>query len=368
MANARVLWHQRAVIRTAAILSLLLATAAPAQEPASPAPPASVDQALPSGEAGFAGWLTGFRRQAIADGLPASAVDAVTAGLRYDPRVVELDRAQPDDSAWQPSVFSTYLDKHLTTTQIARGRAVAADLAPTLAAITARTGVPSGIILGIWGMESNYGAFTGNFDVPQALASLAYDGRRRSLFTKELEAAVRIVAEGRASRAQLRGSWAGAMGQPQFLPSSFLAHAADGNGDGRADIWTSRADVAASIAAYLRDAGWVGGERWGMRVTVPATLDRETVRNPVVPMTCVRPMQKHSRWLSIADWRALRVAPVTGDMWPADMTQATLVEPDGPGTAAYLTFGNYRALLDYNCSNFYALSVALLGDALEQGR
>jgi len=319
-------------------------------------------------EAGFADWLAGFRRQAVADGLPASAVDAVTAGLHYEPRVVELDRAQPDDSAWQPSVFSTYLDKHLTAAQIARGRAVAAGMTPTLAAISARNGVPVGIILGIWGMESNYGAVTGSFDVPRALASLAYDGRRRALFTRELEAAIRIVADGRATRAQLKGSWAGAMGQPQFLPSAFAAHAADGDGDGRTDIWTSRADVAASIAAYLRDAGWVRGQRWGMRVTVPATLDREGVRNPVVPPTCTRPMQKHSRWLSLAAWRALGVTPVAGAAWPVDETmQATLVEPDGPGAAAYLTFGNYRALLDYNCSNFYALSVAVLGDALERG-
>lgn len=317
-------------------------------------------------EAGFAAWLADFRRQATAGGLPGSAVDAVTADLHYDPRVVELDRAQPDDSAWQPSVFSTYLGKHLSTAQFARGRAVETELASTLAAITAKTGVPPGIVLGIWGMESNFGAVTGSFDVPRALASLAYDGRRRALFTRELEAAIRIVADGRATRAQLKGSWAGAMGQPQFLPTSFLAHAADGNGDGRADIWTTRADVAASIAAYLRDVGWVRGQRWGMRATVPASLDREVVRNPVVPTTCVRPMSKHSRWLSLAAWRALGVTPAAGATWPGDDTQqATLIEPDGAGTAAYLTFANYRALLDYNCSNFYALSVALLGDALD---
>ncbi len=358
---------QHSVTSTAAILGLLLVTTAVTQ-PLAPdlAPPTAIVQV--NSEAGFADWLAGFRKQAIVDGLPASAVDAVTADLHYEPRVVDLDRAQPDDSAWQPSVFSSYLDKHLTTVQIARGRAVAAELGPTLATIAAKTGVPGGIILGIWGMESNYGAVTGSFDVPRALASLAYDGRRRALFSRELEAAIRIVADGRASRAQLRGSWAGAMGQPQFLPSSFLAHATDGSGDGRADIWTSRADVAASIAAYLRDAGWVRGQPWGLRVTVPGGLDREVVRNPVAPATCVRPMSKHSRWLSLAAWRALGVTPAAGAAWPADDTlQATLIEPDGAGTAAYLTFGNYRALLDYNCSNFYALSVALLGDALGGG-
>ncbi len=385
MAVTRELWHSVRVPSTTALLGLLLTAAVSTQivpAPSDPAPsiaatalPTSTSAnsvapssatAQPNTEAGFANWLVGFRKQAISDGLPPSAVDAVAAGLRYDPRVVELDRAQPDDSAWQPSVFSSYLDKHLTPAQVTRGRAVAADLGPALASISAKTGVPSGVILGIWGMESNYGAVTGSFDVPRALASLAYDGRRRALFTRELEAAIRIVADGRAARAQLKGSWAGAMGQPQFLPSSFLAHAADGNGDGRADIWTSRADVAASIAAYLRDAGWVRGQRWGMRVTVPAGFGRELVRDPVVPATCVRPMSKHSRWLSLAAWRALGIKAAAGAIWPADDTlQATLIEPDGAGTAAYLTFGNYRALLDYNCSNFYALSVALLGDALD---
>lgn len=317
-------------------------------------------------DAGFGAWLAEFRRGAVAKGLPADAVDATTAGLRYDPHVVALDRAQPDDSAWKPSVFATYLDRHLDAAKVARGRTVAASLAPELAAISARTGVPAAIILGIWGMESDFGfGSIGGFDVPRSLASLAYDGRRAALFTRELEAAVRIVAEHRATRAQLKGSWAGAMGQPQFLPSAFLANATDGDGDGRADIWASRADVAASIATYLQHAGWVRGERWGMRVQVPPRFDRDGIRNPVEPSTCIRPMRKHSRWLTIGEWRALGLTPMDAGAWPADATRATLIEPDGAGTPAYLTFDNYRALLDYNCSNFYALSVALLGDALE---
>jgi len=314
--------------------------------------------------AGFDDWLAGFRRDALAQGLPATAVDTVLTGVRYQPRVVELDRSQPDDSAWRPSLFAPYLARHLDAARIARGRAMHDRLAAALAPISARTGVPAGIILGIWGMESDFGTGgTGNFDVPSALASLAYDGRRGALFTRELLATVRIVAEHRASRADLRGSWAGAMGQTQFLPSAFLAHATDGDGDGRADIWTSRADVAASIATYLQHAGWVRGQRWGMAVDVPAALDRDAVRNPVVPTTCIRPMQKHSRRLTVGEWRALGIT--SRAHWPADVTPATLIEPDGGGEPAYLTFDNYRALLDYNCSNFYALSVALLADAIE---
>ena len=358
MTQATRLWHQDGVKLIVFSIALVLAGVAPAQT-------LDADPPLATDEAGFEAWLGQFRADAIAKGMPARAVDATLAGVRYSPRVVELDRAQPDDSAWKPSVFATYLDKRLEPVRIGRGLAVRNDMRRTLDDIAARTGVPASIILGIWGMESNYGVVTGNFDVPRALASLAYDGRRRVLFTRELEASVTIVARGLADRSQLRGSWAGAMGQPQFLPSSFLANATDGDGDGRADIWNSRADVAASIAAYLQHAGWQRGQRWGMRVSVPDTLDRSQVRNPVAPTTCVRPMEKHSRWLSIREWRALGLTPQGSAAWPADETLATLVEPDGPGNAAFLTFQNYRALLDYNCSNFYALSVALLGNALE---
>lgn len=357
MTPAGALWHQAGVKLPVLVLALLSAATLSAQT-------LDADPPLAADQAAFATWVGNFRTAAINKGMPAAAVDATLAGVRFSPRVVELDRAQPDDSAWKPSVFATYLERRLEPVRIGRGRAVAAELRPALDRIAAQSGVPVAIILGVWGMESSYGTVTGSFDVPQALASLAYDGRRRDLFTRELEATVTIVARGLADRSQLRGSWAGAMGQPQFLPSSFLAHATDGDGDGRADIWNSRADVAASIATYLQHAGWRRGESWGMRVTVPDTLDRDKLRNLFAPKSCVRPMEKHSRWLSVGEWRALGLTQPSGLSWPADETQATLVEPDGPGTPAFLTFHNYRALLDYNCSNFYALSVALLGDAL----
>ena len=155
------------------------------------------------------------------------------------------------------------------------------------------------------------------------------------------------------------------MGQPQFLPSSLLAYGTDGDGDGRIDIWTSGDDVAASISRYLQTKGWQRGQGWGVAVNVPPALDRERVRNLVQPTECVRVLAKHSRWIPLGEWRRLGLGRADGNPWPGEDTLATLVEPDGPGGAAYLTFGNYRRLLDYNCSNFYALSVALLGDALK---
>jgi lytic murein transglycosylase len=333
--------------------------AAHAQE-ATPAAPVQ-----PVANPGFSAWLDDYARAAQSRGLDAAAIAATTDGLSYSPRVVELDRAQPDDSARTQSLFSDYLSRRLDGSRINRGRALHDDMAAKFADIEARTGVPANIILGIWGMESSYGVNTGSFDVPRAVASLAYDGRRRELFTRELDASVAIVAKGLARRDELKGSWAGAMGQPQFLPSSYLAYAVDGDGDGHADIWNSNADVAASVGNYLAKNGWRRGQSWGMRVVVPGSLERWRVRNLVQPDQCVRPMQRHSRWISVGEWKALGLIPM-GKPWPADDTLATLVEPDGPGTPAYLTFGNYRALMAYNCSNFYALSVALLGDAIDQ--
>ncbi|WP_419814740.1 lytic murein transglycosylase [Glacieibacterium sp.] len=316
-------------------------------------------------ETGFQGWLSTFRAQAQGQGIRTETLDAALAGVQYSPRVVELDRGQPDDNGSGVTLFSDYLARRLEPVREGRGRSARERNAAKLAEIEASTGVPATIILGIWGMESSYGAVTGNFDVIRSLASLAYDGRRRELFTRELLAALTIVDRGMASPAKLRGSWAGAMGQPQFLPSSFVAYAVDGNGDGRADIWESDDDVAASIANYLGKHGWQRGIGWGVQVAVPADFDRSKVRDLVQPRECTRVLSKHSRWITLGEWRKLGMTRADGNPWPADTTMATLVEPDGPSGSAYLTFGNYRTLLDYNCSNFYALSVALLGDALK---
>jgi len=222
--------------------------------------------------------------------------------------------------------------------------------------------VPGEIILGIYGMETSYGAVTGNFDVGRSLATLAWDGRRAKLFTTELDAVLTIVERKLAPASQLRGSWAGAMGRPQFLPSSYLAYAIDGDGDGRADIWDSEADTLASIANYLARNGWQAGLRWGMPVTIPAGFDRAAIANPEKPTSCIRPLERHSLMLPAAEWQRLGLTAATS--FPAPETLMALVEPDGPGQGSYLTTANYRALMTYNCSNFYALSVALLGDAL----
>ncbi|MBS3961642.1 MAG: lytic murein transglycosylase [Sandarakinorhabdus sp.] len=345
----------------------LLALALFAAQPLFPATPAMAGVEAPCGQhaagAGFAAWLERYRQGAVSRGLKPEWLDAALEGAVYLPRVVELDRNQPDDSGSR-NIFADYLARQLTRDRIDVGRSRAAANAGTLQRIAAETGVPAGIIVAIWGMETSYGRVMGNFDLPSAIATLAYDARREALFTRELDSLVRMVGEGRAPRSRLRGSWAGAFGQSQFLPSSYLAYATDGDGDGISDIWGSAADTFASIANYLKQRGWVAGTGWGFHVGVPAGFDRATVANPDRPTRCIRPLERHSRWMPAREWRARGFVPLNA-LWPGDEVLMSLVEPDGEGEGAFLTTANYRAIMEYNCSNFYALSVALLANAVE---
>ena len=314
-------------------------------------------------DAGFQAYLAGIRAQAIAQGVSPRTFDAVAPTLTLNPRVVQLDRAQPGNPASNASPpFAPYRAQHVDAARIGRGQRVYQAQRAQLSAIERETGVPEAIMVAIWGHETNYGAYTGNFDLLRSLASLAYDGRRRDLFQGEFIAALKMIDRG-VPREQLKGSWAGATGNPQFLPSIYLRLARDGDGDGRADIWTSQPDTLASIANYFANAGWRAGEPWGVAVNVPGAMDRATTRNRLLSPRCPRVFARHSGWRTIAEWRALGISPQ--GRWPADDVQATLIEPDGPGATAYLLTGNYRVILDYNCSNFYALSVGLLADAVE---
>ena len=315
-----------------------------------------------SAEDGFAAFLKRYKAGAVARGLKPEWVDATLDGAQYLPRVVQLDRTQPDTSV-QRNAFANYLGRQLTQQRIDDGRTRAAANAATLRRIASETGVSAEIIVAIWGMETSYGRVMGSFDLPSAISTLAYDARREDLFTRELDALVRMVGEGKAPRSRLRGSWAGAFGQSQFLPSSYLAYARDGDNDGVADIWGSTADTFASIANYLKQRGWQAGTGWGFPVGVPAGFDRATVANPERPAKCIRPLERHSRWLPAEAWRAKGFQPLNA-LWPADGVMMTLVEPDGDGQGAYLTTQSYRAIMEYNCSNFYALSVALLANAV----
>jgi membrane-bound lytic murein transglycosylase B len=311
--------------------------------------------------ADWARWVEAIKQEAASQGISAATLADAFDGLTPSARVIALDRQQPERRA----SYQTYLQSRLTADKVARARDAAAQVQPVLAQIEADFGVPAAVVVGIWGMETHFGRNTGSFDVVRSLASLAFDGRREALFRRELLAALTMLDRGYVARDAFRGSWAGAVGQGQFLPSSVLRFGVDHDGDGRVDLWNSSADALASIANYLRANGWSQtGAAWGIAVSVPSALDRASIAAAQEPQSCKSALRVHSRPMPVQSWKALGLFNASARDWPADDALATLVEPDGPGGPAYLVTDNYRALLAYNCSNFYALSVALLSDSL----
>ncbi len=309
-------------------------------------PPASND--LATTVAGFHRWLQAFGRDALAAGIRQQTVDAVLGQAQWQPRVVELDRAQPEftRTPW------AYLDSAVSPQRVAQGREQRRIHAAALEAAEQRYGVPASIITAIWGMESNYGSNFGSFSAVDALATLAYDGRRRDWARGELLAALRIVDRGDIAADALIGSWAGAMGHTQFLPSVYLAHAVDADGDGRRDIWGSVPDVVASTANFLAHSGWQAGEPWGVEVRLPSAFDYARAE-----LSVRQPSQA---------WAAEGVAAVDGQPLPA-LPGASILTPAGAGGPAILVGPNFRALLRYNNSVNYALGVALLARQIDGG-
>lgn len=345
----RLLWGLAALALASAVVPL--------------AGPASAQTGL--SQSGLEAYLPQLEAQARRAGVSPGTIASVFPSLVFSARTVQLDRAQPGGrpgSNPNPP-FAPYRARHVTPALIANGqRRYAANLS-RLRDIGRTYGVAPSVIVAIWGHETSYGAVTGNFDLLNSLASLAYEGRRRQLFADEFVAALKMIDRG-VPRSLLRGSWAGATGHPQFLPSVWLRLARDGDGDGRANIWRSEPDALASIANYLSNAGWRPGVPWGVAVRVPPGLDRFALRNTNITETrCRRVHERHSRWMPVSEWRRLGLVAQNG-IWPRDSETVALIEPDGPGSTAYLLTGNYRAILDYNCSNFYALSVGLLADAI----
>ena len=317
-------------------------------------------QATGLSDEGFRAYLPVLRRQALEAGVRQDTVDRIFPTLTFSARTVQLDRQQPGGppgSASNPP-FAPYLARHVTPALVNLGRSKFADNAARLNEIGRRYGVDPSVLVAIWGKETGFGRIMGNFDLLNSLASLAYEGRRRDLFAAEFIATLKMLERGFPS-STLQGSWAGATGQSQFLPSTYLRVAADGDGDGRADIWNSSSDALASIASYLSNAGWKPNVPWGTQVSVPASLDRASIANNLRAPRCARVFERHSRWLSMAEWRRLGVVPTGASNIP-DAEMASLLEPDGPGQPAYLLTNNYRVILDYNCSNFYGLTVSLL--------
>lgn len=297
-------------------------------------------------DAAFTDWLAGFRSEAAAKGITPATIEAALTGLEPIPRVIELDQKQPERTV----TFDEYIARILSPTRIANGRAKLAEHSAVLAEVSQRFGVPARFIVALWGIETSYGGYTGSFPVIGALATLAWEGRRADYFRGELLAALKIVDQGHVQPSGMMGSWAGAMGHSQFMPSSFLAYAIDWNGDGAKDIWGTHADVFASAANYLKSVGWREELTWGREVKLPAgfaTADAD--------LKVAKPLSA---------WQATGVRRADGGDLPERDLSASIVLPGGPGGPAYLVYDNYRSIMRWNRSLYFATAVGLLADRI----
>ncbi|MDE1146293.1 MAG: lytic murein transglycosylase [Azospirillaceae bacterium] len=320
--------------------------AAPAAPSAAPAPAPTV--ITPEQQADFARWLDGVRQDALAQGISKATLDLALANVQELPRVIDLDRKQPEGTV----TFATYASRVVSNDRIQKGRELMRQNAALLAQVSARYHVQPQYIVALWGLETNYGKITGGFRIIDALATLAHDGRRPAYFRKELIQALRIVEEDKVDPATMKGSWAGAMGQVQFMPSAFFKYAQDFDGCGRRDIWTKTPDVLASAANYLSTVGWDANTTWGREVTLPAKgLDTAAAAGLDKKRT-------------LAEWGKAGVRTLDGKALPARALSASLVIPDGPDGRAFLVYDNYRAIMNWNRSTYFATTVGLLADQL----
>ncbi len=292
----------------------------------------------------FETFLEGLRADARRAGVSEATLGRALSGIRPNDRVLELDRRQPEFT----QTWSQYRDARLTPTRIDAGRRAFAENRAVLEAVQSRFRVSPRAVVAIWGLETNYGGFTGNFNVVESLATLAWDGRRSDYFRRELIAALRILEGGHVAADRMRGSWAGAMGHPQFMPSNFDRLAVDMDGDGRRDIWESRADALGSIANYLGRSGWREDELWGREVTLPAGFDPNEARRENT-----KPLR---------EWVRMGVRRADGAALPPAELEAAILLPDGPGGQAFAVYHNFNVIRRYNPSNFYALAVGMLSD------
>jgi membrane-bound lytic murein transglycosylase B len=305
----------------------------------------------------FAEWMTALRQEAVARGVTAATVERALAFDEPLEVVVERDRTQAETVL----TVEQYIDRRLTRVFVRSARQRAAEQRALLRNVGGHYEVQPRFLVAIWGLESNFGRFSGVRPTVQALATLAWDGRRGALFRGELFAALEILDRGYAEVESLKGSWAGAMGQTQFMPSSYLKYAQDFDGDGHRDIWASSPDVFASIANYLKEHGWDGRQTWGREVQLPAGGWRAMVDAAGLRDAGCRARREMTVALPMERWSALGVRSAGARPLPRVDRAASLVST---GRRTFLTYQNYEALLDYNCAHAYALSVGVLADRI----
>jgi membrane-bound lytic murein transglycosylase B len=299
--------------------------------------------------AAFEGWLRGVEHDALADGISADTLHNALDDVMPDEHVLELDQKQPEKTI----TFDVYVQKVVSSARIQKGRQLLQDNKDLLADISARYGVLPDIIIALWGIESSYGKAMGDYPVVDSLVTLAYGGRRAEFFRKELMAALHILDEQHIPSSALLGSWAGAMGQCQFMPSTYL-HYAVSYGGNRPDIWDNDADVLASIANYLAAEGWRAGQGWGMEVTAAKSIDEGEIGI------------KNAH--SITEWNQLGVRDMQGVALPDSSNAASLLAPDGMHGRLFLVYDNMRAVMRWNRSTYFAASVGLLADRISDDK
>ncbi len=295
----------------------------------------------------FEAWQAELRTEALSKGISPDVFDSAFVGLQPLKRVIELDRNQPEFTM----TLETYLSKVVSNTRVKNARQKLIEHKKVLDEISKKFGVQSRFIVALWGIETNFGQHTGGFPVIAALATLAHDGRRSSYFRGELLNALQIIEEGHITSKNMKGSWAGAMGQSQFMPSSFLSYAFDYNGDGRRDIWTTRNDVFASIANYLSSVGWRDDITWGREVIIPSTLNAKN-------------LSEKKTLKQMAEWQALGVRLTDRSDLPKRDLKSRLVVPQRGQGRVFLAYDNYNNILKWNRSNFFAIAVGSLADQI----
>lgn len=351
---------QAAPQASVAVTSLAPPAGAPAAS-GKPAPSTNVSANPPAAQTAtapvpreFQAWLREFRAEARRAGISERTAAFALDGIAPIPRVIELDRAQPETTR----TFQEYMARVINDQRVSTGRERLRQHAVLLRQVADKYKVPPRFVVALWAAETDFGRVTGGFQVVPALATLAWEGRRAAFFRAELMNALKIIDAGHISAADLKGSWAGAMGQSQFMPSSFLSFAEDWNGDGKRDIWRTESDVFASISNYLAKSGWRPQESWGREVSLTRAVDPSAIG-----LDKRRPL---SAWAALGLRRA-DGKPLVGTGGDAATMEASLIQFSGPGGPAYLVYENFRTILKWNRSNFFAVSVGTLADRFDPG-
>lgn len=296
-------------------------------------------------ENAFAECKQALQEKAVRAGVSEQTASSVVANVSYLERVIELDRRQPEFT----TTFADYLNRRVNEARISKGREMLASHRDLLARVTEETGVPAPYLVAFWGLETNYGSYFGKMQVPSSLATLACDQRRSQFFTEQFIAALRIIDEGAIPAEQMEGSWAGAMGHVQFMPTVFLKHAVDADGDGRRDLWNSLPDAMMSAGKFLQSMGWDGEYRWGREVLIPRDFDFNLA---------------DGRRMRLKAWRDKGITDVFGYPLADEPIDAALVVPSGHQGPAFMAYNNFRVIMGWNRSEFYAIAVGHLADRI----